>query len=349
MSPRLRYRCPAAFLVSTAALFAQGSQIRGPVQPYVFDAPTRSLRAINGMPGFSSLGPVSVDLPGSAFGSVSPSGKLAVACGAGETPCVLISTNSSAIQAELPGGPFAAEQAPDGAAWSSDSNRLVLYSRKSNRLRSYSGLNSTVPRLDIDLELPNLSSATFGPAGELLAATSKPDGAGVFRLSPETGPALLLDLPNPGSIAVSSKNGLFVYNRDTGRIEKYSMMTAGNGTIAAAARDEMWGFDQPLNSTVSLLAVKESRGREVLLVANSPGESEGAVLLGLDTSTAELLQTFNLAFQPNRLEPSGADNFLLFARSADGEPFWCLSLAQAEPKVYFIPAGSVATTGGQIQ
>lgn len=349
MSPRLCYLYPAALLVSAGALFAQGSQIRGPVQPFVFDTPTRSLRAINGMPGFSSLGPASVDLPGSAFGSVSPSGKLAVACGTGETPCVLISTNAFAIQAELPGGPFAADYAPDGAAWSSDNNQLVLYSRSSSRLRSYSGLITSTPRLDLDLELPDLSAATFGPSGDLLAATSKPDGAGVFRLSSDAAPQLLLELANPGSIAVSSKNGLFIYNRDTGRIEKYAMWNTGNGTLAAVAPDVTWRFDQLMNSTVSLLAARDSRGREVLWVANSPGEGEGAVLLGLDPSSGELLQTFNLAFQPNRLEPSGADNFLLFARSAEGEPFWCLSLAQAEPKVYFIPAGAAATTGGLLQ
>lgn len=336
-----RHVWPAA-LLSTAALFAQGSQIRGPLQSFVFDAPTRSLRAINGMPGFSSLGPVTVDLAAFAFGSISPSGKLAIACGAGDTPCVLVSTDASAVQSELPGGPFAADHAPDGASWSSDSNKLVVYSRQSNRVRAYSGLASADPRLDLDLEFPDLSAATIGPAGDILVATSNPDGSGVFRLS-SGAPELLAALPNPGSIAASAKSGLFIYNRDSGRIEKYALWNS------TSVPDDTWRFDQALNSTVALLVSKDLRGREVLWVANSPGETEGSMLLGLDAATAETLYSFNLAFQPNRLEPVGADNFLLFARSADGEPFWCLSLAQAEPKVYFIPAGAIAATGGQLQ
>src|ERR1700683_4865965 len=60
----------ASFLFASLAGIASAQSLRGPVESFMFDAPTGSLRAVKGFPGSATFGPAL--LSDVEFGSVAP-------------------------------------------------------------------------------------------------------------------------------------------------------------------------------------------------------------------------------------------------------------------------------------
>ena len=96
------------------------SPLAGPVEGYLFDPPTGSFRAVQGILGAASLGPPLFE--GAAFGSVAPRQRHGLAFVDGR--CLLLADLSSAPVAATPLTEVAGEAA-EGVVWSADGSVAV--------------------------------------------------------------------------------------------------------------------------------------------------------------------------------------------------------------------------------
>src|ERR1700733_10602712 len=131
---------PALFLIlgfiATGSVGAQQATLNGPVEAYTFDAPTRSLHAVIGVPGAASFGPTLLDnldfasvAPGQTYGIVFESGK-----------CLFVSgLDSKTISTTVIAGITAY---PDGIVWSRNGSLAILYSRAGTWFQKISGFPS---------------------------------------------------------------------------------------------------------------------------------------------------------------------------------------------------------------
>src|ERR1700733_3647728 len=79
-------------LISASCLSAQQTSLTGPVEALIFDAPTRSLHAVFGVPGAASFGPALLDnldlasvAPHQKYGIVFENGKCLLVSGLDST------------------------------------------------------------------------------------------------------------------------------------------------------------------------------------------------------------------------------------------------------------------------
>src|SRR5439155_21041528 len=82
----------SAISLCGGSLLAQLAEMNGPIEGFIFDAPTGSFRAVIGMPGSASLGPPILD--GFSRGSVAPRKDYGLAFKDGK--CALVSGLGSA-------------------------------------------------------------------------------------------------------------------------------------------------------------------------------------------------------------------------------------------------------------
>src|SRR5580698_5785930 len=106
---------PAFLFVSTlisASLLPAQTSLSGPVEAITFDAPTRSLRAVNGFPGAASFGPALLD--SLDFASVAPHQTYGIVFEGGK--CLFVSgLGSKTIATAVIAG---VNNRPDGVVWS---------------------------------------------------------------------------------------------------------------------------------------------------------------------------------------------------------------------------------------
>ena len=95
LTKRMRQACIVAFaftgLLQAQSQNAANVPLRGPHEGFVFDGPTRSIRAVNGMLGAASMGPVL--LPELEYASLAPNADYGVAFRPGE--CLWVSNLES--------------------------------------------------------------------------------------------------------------------------------------------------------------------------------------------------------------------------------------------------------------
>ncbi len=304
-----------------SSLPAQHLSLKGPVEGFVYDAPTRSLRAVMGSLAAASLGPPL--LGGQDFGSVAPYQDHAVAFQEGRCLIVTRLGSEQVTTAELP-GEFAV---PDGISWSGDGSVAAIYSRANGWMRIVRGLPSA-PYLEPDLGLEHLpgsltavsvnfhgTDVAFGIAGE---------APGVYRRVKGGGLVSILASSNPVALTYS-EDGETLYVLD-GATKQLSALNTVNQTF------EAWPLDA-LAEPVAMITRLDPLRRQVIYVAGRGDRS----IVGFDAESQEMIIHLPVAAQPTTLAPLGRDSFLLGPRQGNQDPLWSL-LADGSPKVFFIPA-----------
>ena len=307
------YRLIALASVAVLLPAQESTRLTGPTSGLIFDAPSRAIRVVMGVPGAAYLGAaVASDLDN---GSVAPNGRLAVAVSAGAANLLNVADSSLA---SLGAG-------CDGVAvgWSADSAAVALGCADGVRLYRIS--KNGIDRVELAAFAAKVSALAVDGSAVLAAAAD-----GIYRI--EAGSArLLAAVPDASSFALQGKT-LYAVDRAA-----KSVIAVDNLSTSAAMRLVV-GAGQGLEDPI---AVGVSADGARLYVADAGGESKA--LRVFDAATAEMLSRVELDFAPGRVDALGNGLYLLKARQEAADTVQVLDARQLA--VYFIPAqdlGSVA-------
>ncbi len=306
-------------LFALGAAFGQNGGLTGPVSGMVFDAESRAVRPVVGVPGAAYLGqPAVSDLD---WASVAPNGRAALVLANAQLRLLRWVPDGSAL-AEI----IAEEaQTPGRVVWSADSSTVAVY-ENSGRLRVWPA-QTAQPAGDVDLSLLSgrVSALAVEKSGTVVLGMEDATAGGVFRVSPGRTPVLVSAMASPGAMAFA-RNGqdLFVADRATRRVIEIRSYRALAAPIPLA--DETSGIVEP-----AAMAMSED-GTRLFLV------DKGRNTVGIyDLTTRSLAGEIALDFVPVSLEPLSGHSLYLLKGGGGGEPFQVLS-AGREPAVYFVPA-----------
>jgi hypothetical protein len=316
------------FLFASLASVSPAQSLSGPVESFIFDAPTRSLRAVDGFPGSATFGPVL--LSDVEFGSVAPHQNYAIAFQDGHWLLVSGLDSGHASTAPL-AGVFGK---PEGAVWSGDGSVAILYSRSENWIQTLTSLPKS-PHADANLNLSAL-------AGSLTAVASDVDGkqiaiamhgpkGGVYLNTSKQEFIPLAKFSNP--IALSfSENGSNLYVLDGASLALTAITISDwNSQVLP-----MTGLRDPL----AILAGYDNANHEVIFIASGTDRLVGVYNL----ASQKMEATVHLGFQPTGLQGFGRNSLVIGLRSRPENPLWLFSAAP-NAAVYFVPAVQAATKG----
>ena len=308
-------------LILAGGLAAQQGSLTGPVEAYTFDAPTRSLRAVNGFAGAASFGPALRD--NLDFASIAPRHSYGLAFQSGQ--CLLITgLGSSKISTRALAG---VEAQPDGIVWSGDGSRGVLYSRAGNWLQTVSGFPGAPaagPRVAGAALGGVLVSVAVDSQGKLIAAGLSGDAGAVYVSSDGQTFNKLATAAKPISLSFSSDSAtLYVLDASAPQVLVVSVGNHGSQTIPLA------GLANPM----AIQAVVDSANHEQLYIA----AASDRVLRILDVASQQIVMDVPLSFQPTCLDQFGSNSFVVASRSQAAHPLWLFASTPA-PGAYFVPA-----------
>jgi hypothetical protein len=308
------------------ACVVSAQPISGPVEGFIFDAPTRSLRAVMGSLGSAILG---LEVFGAAdYASVAPLKTHAITFR--HDHCLIVSGLGSRLSAtEIPG----LSLLPEGVVWSSDGSVAVLYSRTGNWIHIARGLpDSATPDAVLSLSSFNgvLSAVAVSPHGNqtVIGITGKTPG--LYELSGTRG---FTPLPFPPQMSA------LVFSSDGETL--YGLGGSTRWVFQAKMADltfQLW----PLNELQDPLALSIADNSSTILVAGGKDRT----LLALDASSHQTIATIQLGFEPTTIEPLGPESFVLRPRKGGEDPLWSFR-ASPSPSVYFVPALPAALRGNR--
>jgi hypothetical protein len=306
--------------ICAANLLAQVASLSGPISGRVFDRSSRSLRPIMGIPGASYLGDPLV--AGLDWAAVAPEGSQALALREGNLYSVR-GLQSSPAWTLIEG----ALASPERVAWSGDASVAVLSSSESRLqfLRSLGEGPVAGPPIDLPGRVSALALDRAG--GCSLVGVEADQGGGLYLVSPEGPPRLLMPLGRPSAIAVAGNDrDLFVADRANRQIwELRDFREAATPLLFA---DDGGGMTDAVGLALS-------RDGKVLFVANQSAKTLDVYTL----ETRSLASRSSLDYEPSLLEPlSGPVLFLLKSVGNNNEPLLVLDTSR-EPTVYFVPVG----------
>jgi len=315
----------AAALSSIGSLPGQQSSISGPVEGFIFDAPTRSIRAVIGSLGSASLGPAVVSLLD--FASIAPGQNYAIGVHRGQPLLVTGLGSAQASVASLPG----ASPIPEGVAWSRDGSVAVLYSRTGGWIQTFTGFPAGVSG-SAPLSVATLGGALSAVAadahGQTVAIGVTGDHAGVYGLTAGEGSfSALLQISQPAALAFSEDSGT-LYAVDGSTNQMWEINLTSSASLA---------WPVITDNVVAIQAAVDATNQKVLYVADVSSRS----LLIYDRATRQLATSLPLSFDPTVLEPLGASDFVLRSRVTTSDPLWSFT-NRGQPNVYFVPAASGA-------
>lgn len=301
-------------LVSVAALAGAGvlcaqeqTRLAGPTTGFMYDAPSRAIRVVMGVPGSAYLGrAVASDLD---LGSVSPDGRWAVSAGNGEL--LLIDLASGAVSRL---GAGSAEQ----IAWNEASTAVAAVRGGVARLYR---LNGGVAEAVALAEFRGNGAPVAVDANAVYMAG---DG-GVYRVDNESAKLLA----PAGEVSGLTLAGGTLYAADK---TNHQILAIGNLTGSPEVRLAL-GAAQGIDEPVALGAARDGSR---LFVAE-----KARTLSAFNPGTGELSSRVELDFDASRLDPVGGSLYLLRARAADGDTVQLLDARQMT--VYFVPAQDLAS------
>jgi hypothetical protein len=314
----------SAFLFIFALTFsswlpAQQTSLSGPVEAVTFDAPTRSLRAVNGFPGAASFGPAlldSLDLasiaPRQNYGIVFQSGK-----------CLFVSGLGSKISAIAIAGVSAR---PDGIVWSGDGSLAILYSHAGRWFQTIAGFPKG-PAAGALVDVSSLGGAFTAvaadtPGLQIAVAVSGENGAVYQAANGQF--THLASMQKPISLSFSSDaRTLYALDAATAEVTAVTLSSRGLQTLALP------GIGNP----IAIQSVANSQNRQLLYVA---GGTDRMVRI-LDVASQQIVMDVALIFRPTGLDPFGGSSFVLASRSKSANPLWLFSVTPL-PAAYFVPA-----------
>jgi hypothetical protein len=313
----MRFRFLFLFpLIYSAWLPAQTS-VTGPVEALTFDPPTRSVRAVIGVPGAASFGPALLDnldlasvAPGQNYGIAFEGGKCFLISGLGSK-----SINKTAIQN--------APARPQGIAWAAGGSLAILYS--GSWFQTIAGFPQTpaaAEMVDVSTLGGSLTSVASDAPGQQIAVTVIGDQAGVYQFS-DGQFTRLAAMTQPVSLSFSP-DGQTLYALDVAT----SQITAITLSSHAIQTLPLPGLANP----VAIQSFQAQDGPELYVAAG-----RDRILRILNVASEQAIADVALLFQPTGIAPFGSNNFVLAYRSQAANPLWLFSSTPL-PAAYFVPA-----------
>jgi hypothetical protein len=316
----------ALFLLASLSIgIVPAQSLSGPIEGFTFDAPTQSLRAVNGFPGSATFGPAVLN--DVQYGSVAPYKNYAIAFKDGHCWFVSGLDSGRASTAVIPG----VLGKPEGTVWSSDGSVAIVYSHSGNWIQTLAGLPRAPranPHLDLSVLGGSLSAVASDAAGKQIAiAMSGPTG-GVYLNTPSADFIPLSRMANPIALSFSD-DGANLYALD-GAALKLADITLSDWNSRMLS---LTGLRDPFAIRVG----HDAANRPLVFVA-----SRSDRLLGVyNPASQKILATIRLGFQPTGLQDFGRNSFVIASRTKPGDPLWLFSSAP-RPAVYFVPAAPAA-------
>jgi sugar lactone lactonase YvrE len=319
---------PLAITLAVAPLCAQQTFLSGPAQGFTFDPPSKSFRAVIGLPGAAFFGPAL--LSGFDTGSVAPHKNYGIGYQQGN--CFLVTGLDSDQISSNPVAGLSSQA--DGITWSGDGSVAVLYSRTGSWLQVLSGLPDN-PQLGAWVDLSPLGGSLSGIAsdsqGKNIAVAIQGDSGGVFLLTGAQTFAPLLGLANPTALAFS-QDAASVYVLDGNAIQL---------DVVALSDSSFQAF--PLGGLQNPSAVasgRDAQGHTLVYVASSNDQ----ILRVFDPTAQQVVVDLSLAAQPTGITILGPNSFVIASRLQPTDPLW-LFASTPQPAVYFVPAAQSGAGG----
>jgi hypothetical protein len=310
-------------LAITTASFASAQQaaLNGPVEGYLYDGPTRSLRAVIGVPGSATFGPSLSD--GLDLASVAPHRNYAIGFQAGN--CLLLSGLDSAAATHSVLSGIAAQ--PDDIVWSADGSLALLYSGSGNWIQTVIGFPGA-PRLGTYLDVSalggSLSAVATDSQGTRIAIAIEGAAGGVYLTSDRQSFVPVLGSSNVVALSFSPDgNTLYALDPRQPQLAAVDLRTSSFQTLP------LEGLAEPL----SVRPAQDAQGRSILYVASGRDQT----LRIIDLLSRQVLSDVPMSVPPSEMDVLGRNTFLLTSRSRGDEPVW-LFASTPQPAVYFIPA-----------
>ncbi len=319
------------FVPATLALLAawpaasQVASITGTVSGFIYDAPSRSVRPVGGVPGSSYLGqPVLTDLD-AAF--IAPDAQSAVIVTNGQI--ALVSGLNNPVSTPIPD----LDPQSDIVSWGSKSRALVAYSSANRILRRLdisTGSPVAGPAIDLSVIEGDVAGlATNSDASQTVIAVKHPTQGGFFGLT-DGGSPVRLSLTDPGPVIFSRHTNLFyAVDRSTSQILRFSQGISGPGDALSFS-----GESAPLADPVGLaLSADEQR----IYVAGGADR----IVRAYDLPSATVAGDMSLETSPksiSALDPASTV-LLLGPRTGADQPAWILD-ARTTPSIFFVPAAN---------
>jgi hypothetical protein len=299
--------------------------IVGPVEGFTFDAPTRSLRAVSGLLGSATFGPILVDGLTSAF--VAPHSTYAIAFREGRAGDAFFVTGLGSDSLGM--AKLSIDTQPDGIAWSRDGSVAVLYFLSAGSIQLISGLPGA-PAVGVSIDLTPLGGPLLAVAadstGQNIAIGLGGDHGGVYMMDGNNNFIPVSAATKPVAL-VFSDDGTTLYALDVASRQLLEVNTADFASQSLDLSD--------LLDPIAVAAASNTTGLGLIYVA----AGQDRVLRSYAASTQQIIATVPLGFQPTSIQVLGNNSFILAPRAAAADPLWTFRNV-ALPAVYFVPAVS---------
>ena len=320
----------SAISLCGGSLLAQLAEMNGPIEGFIFDAPTGSFRAVIGMPGSASLGPPILD--GFSRGSVAPRKDYGLAFKDGK--CALVSGlgSANATASALPG----AVADPEGVVWSANGSSAILFSRTGSWIQTIADIpNSVTPQVSVDLSFlgASLSAIATDTSGKRIAVGVTGESGAVYLITDGGDPVRLLAGSTPLALAFSD-DGHKLYSLDSvaPRLTELQLTNLISRVLSL----------EGLKDPIAIKPARDAANRPVLYVV---GRNDH-LLRAYDLSSYNSLTDIPLDFPPTELAEFGRNTLLIKTRNSGGDPLWLFAPTPHEA-VYFVPAVPADSRGTQ--
>jgi hypothetical protein len=312
---------PLLFGILATAVASAQIAVNGPIEGFLFDAPTGTVRAVLGVPGSATLGTSIAD--GVDFGSVAPRQNYAIIFQAGKCQIVSNLNSAPAPSAIIPG----VSGQPEGTVWSADGTLAILYSRSGNWIQTLTGLPNTPtsgPYLDISSLGGTLSAVASDPQGKRIAISVSGAAGGVYLTNDSQ--SFVPVLQSPEVIALSfSADGTNLYTLDNA-VPELTVVDLNTFSFQSLPLD---GLSNP----VAVRPDQDTQGRQIVYVASGSDR----LLRIIDVASQQVLTDVSLYVAPTGIDALGAYSFVIASRSEGNQPLWLFSSSPL-PAAYFVPA-----------
>lgn len=306
-------------LISASYLPAQQTSLSGPVQAVTFDAPTRSIREVLGLPGAASFGPALLD--NLDLASIAPLQNYGIAF-EGQRCLFVSGLGTKTVSTAIAG----VNSYPDGIVWSGNGSVAVLYSLAGGWFQPISGFPAApVAGMPVDLSSlgGSFSAIALDVTGDQIAAGISGQAGGVYQAAGGQ-LAKLVSAMQPISLSFSA-DGKTLYALDAATSEVIATYLDGSGNESLS----LPGLSNP----IAIQSLQDSQGQQVLYVA---GGSDRLLRI-LNPASQQIVADVPLNFQPTTVGPFSNSSFVLASRSQSANPLW-LFTSTPQPDAYFVPA-----------
>ncbi len=308
-------------LISANGLPAQQPSVGGPVEAFTFDAPTRSLRAVIGVPNAASFGPALLD--NLDFASVAPLQNYGIVLEGGKYLAVSGLGSKTISSAPIVGVTAGA----DGIVWSGNGSLAILYSRTGRWFQTVAGFPGAPAAgalVDVSPLGGSLTAVAVDTLGKQIAVAISGDNGAVYQ-SADGQFTPLVSMVNPVSLSFSS-DGQTLYALDAASVQVKAVLLGGQGVQTLAL--------PRMTDPIAIQSLEDSQNRQLLYVAGGSDR----ILRIVDVASQQIVSDMPLNFRPTSLDPFGNGGFVLASRSQGANPLWLFASTPQPGAAYFVPA-----------